>query len=227
MFLKDLLFPKFCVGCGFLGIYLCLKCQKNLRPIIHDACIYCKKPSLYGLTHPICKKKFGVDGCISLFYYDNLMKKIVKSMKYRLALDVWRDFKNAIVPKTVEKLLFFKDRRDLLLQPIPLHPNRLRERGFNQAKEVAEFINKYTNIPFIDVLQRTKDTPAQAQLTRQKDRYDNIRNAFKLIDFQRIEDKNIVLIDDVITTGWTVKEAAMILKKNRALKVFVVTIARG
>jgi ComF family protein len=155
------------------------------------------------------------------------MKKIVKSMKYRLALDVWRDFKNAIVPKTVEKLLFFKDRRDLLLQPIPLHPNRLRERGFNQAKEVAEFINKYTNIPFIDVLQRTKDTPAQAQLTRQKDRYDNIRNAFKLIDFQRIEDKNIVLIDDVITTGWTVKEAAMILKKNRALKVFVVTIARG
>jgi len=227
MFLKDLLFPKLCVGCGFLGIYLCPQCQKKLRPIIHDTCVYCNKSSLYGLTHLLCKKKSGIDGCISLFYYDNLMKKIVKSMKYRLALDVWRDFKNTIVPNIIQKLLFYKDRKDLFLQPIPLHINRLRERSFNQAEEVAEFINTYTKIPLINVLQRTKDTPAQAQLTRQKDRYDNIRGAFKLIDFQKIKNKNIILIDDVITTGWTVKEAAKELKQNGAGKIFIATIAKG
>ena len=91
MFLKDLLFPKFCLGCGFLGAYICTNCKKKLSYIKQDSCLYCGKPSLYGLTHPGCRREKGVDGFLSVFYYNNLLKSVIKSVKYRLATAVFEE----------------------------------------------------------------------------------------------------------------------------------------
>ena len=92
MFLTDLLFPKFCLGCGSIGVYLFLSFQNKLKPIEQDVCLYCKKPSFFGLTHLSCQKKLNIDGLLTLYYYGPILKKIIKNIKYRLATEVWQEF---------------------------------------------------------------------------------------------------------------------------------------
>ena len=111
--------------------------------------------------------------------------------------------------------------------PVPLHIKRESERGYNQAgyiaKEVAKEFNKeyYPNI-----LRRVKNTKAQSGLAR-GDRQSNIKDAFKVEWKECIEGKNILIVDDVITTGGTVRECSKVLKENGAKKVFVLALATG
>ena len=227
MFLKDLLFPKFCLGCGFLGAYICLNCQKKLNYIKSDFCLYCGKSSLYGFTHPGCRRDFGLDGFMSIFYYNNLLKKIIKSIKYRLAVEVWRELCLVIDPDKLEKIGFYKNsQRKFFLQPVPLHPGRLAARGFNQAKIITQFFNQFLQFPINDDLIRKKDTFSQAQLKSNQERYKNVRGAFAVAS-PAAADKNFILIDDVITTGATLKQAAGTLKRAGAGRVYAMTLAKG
>lgn len=230
MFLKDLLFPKFCLGCGTLGTYICPKCQRLLRYLNRDTCFYCKKASLYGLTHPICLKKFNVDGVVSIFYYNNLLKKIIKNVKYRLVTEAWKDLTRMIKPESIGRIAFYKKlSRDLFLQPIPLFKTKIRERGFNQAFLIAKFFQTFLEFSISDFLVRVKETFPQAELKTKRDRYQNLRGAFKVRPEYRsaLAGSNIILIDDVITTGSTAKEAGKTLKKTGANKVYVLAIAKG
>lgn len=229
MFLKDLLFPKFCLGCGFLGVYICLRCQNKLVYLDKDLCLYCRKPSLLGFTHPGCRRKNCVDGFISIFYYNDFMKKIIKNIKYRLATDVWYELCHVIKPEKLTRLHAFKKliKDDLCIEPIPLHAKKLRIRGFNQAKIIAQFFGSILNIPLTKLLIRKKDTLSQAQLENLKSRYENTLGAFQLKPEKAAEKKSFILIDDVLTTGSTIKEAARTIKKSGAKSVFVLTVAVG
>ena len=193
-----------------------------------DICLYCGKPSLYGLTHPGCKRDFGLDGFLSIFYYNNLLKKIIKSIKYRLAVEVWRELCLVIEPDKLEKIGLYKknSKRKFSLQPIPLHPGRLAARGFNQAKIITQFFNQFLQFPISDDLIRKKDTFSQAQLKNNQDRYKNVRGAFA-VSSPTAADKNFILIDDVITTGATLKQAAGTLKRAGAGRVYAMTLAKG
>src|SRR3989344_5576779 len=173
MFLKDLLFPKFCLGCGFLGAYICPNCQQKLSYIEKDTCLYCGRASLHGFTHPGCRRNYGIDGFLSLFFYNSFLKKIIKDIKYRLATDVWGELCLVIEPEKLEKLKIFKNLYGdgLCLESVPLHPKKLRTRGFNQAKIISRFFNQSLNLPATDYLLRTKDTQSQAQMKKNKDRY--------------------------------------------------------
>ncbi|OGK24079.1 hypothetical protein A3C25_05200 [Candidatus Roizmanbacteria bacterium RIFCSPHIGHO2_02_FULL_38_11] len=228
MFLKDLLFPKFCLGCGFLGAYICSNCQKKLSYISKDVCLYCGKASLWGLTHPGCRRNHGVDGLVSIFYYNNLLKKVIKSIKYRLALDVWEELCLVIEPDKLNKIAAYKKLNfaKFFLQPIPLHTSRLRSRGFNQAKIIASFFSQLLQRPVTEYLLRKKSTFSQAQLKNNKDRYINMRGAFEVLT-REVDDKNFILVDDVITTGSTLKEAAWTLKRAGASRVVALTLAKG
>lgn len=228
MFLKDILFPKFCLGCGFLGAYICTNCKKKLSYISADVCLYCERKSLYGLTHPGCSRENGVDGLLSIFYYNNLLKTIIKSIKYRLATDVWKELCLVIEADKLLKLRFFKDylKADFYLEPIPLHRFKLKQRGFNQAKIIADFFNQFLNFTASEFLIRKKDTSAQAQMKNNQDRYHNTLGAFDVLE-KKAQDKNFILVDDVVTTGSTVKEATKVLKKAGAKRVFVLTLAKG
>ena len=112
------------------------------------------------------------------------------------------------------------------MQPIPLYPGRLATRGFNQAKIISQFFNQFLQFPISEYLLRKKDTFSQAQLKTNKDRYKNVQGAFE-ISSQDISDKNFILIDDVVTTGSTLKEAARTLKRSGAGRVFAITLAKG
>ncbi|OGK40697.1 hypothetical protein A2954_05555 [Candidatus Roizmanbacteria bacterium RIFCSPLOWO2_01_FULL_37_12] len=228
MFLKDIVFPKFCLGCGYLGAYICTNCKKKLSYIKQDNCLYCGKASLYGLTHPGCRREKGVDGLLSLFYYNNLLKAIIKSVKYRLATDVWKELCLVIEPDMLKKINVYKNitEGDIYLEPIPLHRNKLRTRGFNQAKIIADFFNRFLKLQLSGYLMRSKDTSSQAQMKNNKDRYSNMLGAFEALE-QDVNNKRFVLVDDIVTTGSTVKEAARVLKRAGAKNVFVLTLAKG
>lgn len=225
MFILDLLFPKFCLGCGYVGVYLCPSCLKKLEPVKQDVCLYCKKPSLLGLTHINCNNKLNIDGVITIYRYNPMLKIIIKNIKYRLAVQVWKDFYKMITPEVIRKLDCYKKLpSNLVIQPIPLSKNRFNERGFNQANFIGEFFQKFLHYPIVNLLSRNKEVPAQAQIKNKKGRYLNTKGIFTAT--QGVN-PNVLLVDDIITSGSTVKEAARILKMAGAKKVYVLALAKG
>lgn len=228
MTIKDLLFPKLCLGCNALGSYICSDCQKKMNVINKDICLYCGRSSYMGLTHPGCKKKNGIDGVMSFYHYNFFMQKVIKHIKYRLATDVFKEFSQIIQPETSKKLLFYKRLlKNGLLQPVPLHSTKLKLRGFNQALLIGCFFNSILQLPIVNYFKRTRDTVSQTEMKQKKDRYLNIRRAFELNGNINISSKEILVVDDVITTGYTILEFSKALKQHGALKVYAITLAKG
>ena len=118
MSFTDLLFPKHCLGCGYFGAYICLKCQRLLRYLERSNCFYCKKASLYDLTHPSCLKKFNISGVTAIFYYNPTLKKILKNIKYRLVTEAWKDLTKVIDPTAITKISFYKRIKRDFLNPV-------------------------------------------------------------------------------------------------------------
>lgn len=229
-FLKDVFFPKFCLGCGKVGTYLCNNCYKKLAYFDKDCCIYCQKPSPYGLTHPGCRKPLGIDGFMTIFRYNDLLKKTIKSFKYRLATAVWDELSLSIRPEKLLKTNFFNrviKNEKIFLQPIPLHPKKIRERGFNQALIITKFFQRYLSLLTTDTLIRTKETKPQASIKSKKERAQNLHNAFAVKKKNNVINRTFVLVDDLLTSGRTAEAAATTLKKNGAKKVYVLTLAKG
>ncbi len=228
MFLKNLLFPKLCLGCNAVGSYICLDCEQKLKVIERNTCIYCGHSSYVGLTHPVCKKENGIEGFVAFYLYNSLMKKIIKHIKYRLATDVFDEFRQIIQPIIQEKLLFYKQIfRNGLLQPVPLHSTKLKLRGFNQALLVGNFFNTILKIPVVDYFERRKKTFAQAEIHNKKDRYHNIKGAFQPKKKTELTGKTVIIVDDVVTSGLTVLELGKAIKRCGAAKIFVIALARG
>jgi len=229
--LKNVFFPKICFGCGRLGSYLCPSCINKLRLINKDVCPYCQRGSYFGLTHPTCRRWRGLDGLKSFFYYDNLVKKIVKNIKYQLVTEAIDDLWQAISREKIEELFFYKQlAKDFIFIPVPLHRKKERKRGFNQAKELVKFFAKILNFSINNkLIIKVKDTKPQVELEKPEDRYKNILGAFSLVKnvkVEQIKGKKFIIFDDVWTTGWTIKEIAKVFKKTGAAKVFALTIAR-
>ena len=229
MFLLDILYPKHCFICKKLGFYICDNCKNKLQLIDHDICIYCDKSSYLGLTHPACKRKYGIDGCMFVYKYNNYLKVIIKTLKYRLVKDGFdRLMSIAHVPartkihSLINTLNIFP-----ILSPIPLNKNRKNQRGFNQSDIICAYLSKRLRLENEEFLIRIKKTKTQAKLGSKKLRYNNIRGAFKLKSNPIVLGKNIILVDDIVTSGSTVKEAAAVLKRNKALNVFVFALAKG
>lgn len=230
-FIKDILFPKYCFGCAKFGIYICISCKHRLQTLHFDICPYCRKKSYFGLTHPACKKENGVDGLKSIYRYNDVVKKITMQIKYRLVTDAFSEFFFNIPHEKMEELLFYRKLSiDCLLIPVPLHPHRLRQRGFNQSYEMARFFSKMLQFPLLNnMIIRKKNTHPQVIYSRPQERYLNVRGAFgfvEQVDKNLVENKQCIIVDDVWTTGWTIKEVAKVLKKQGAEKVFALTIAR-
>jgi len=114
-----------------------------------------------------------------------------------------------------------------LIMPVPLHWRRLKERGFNQSVILAREVARAHSIHLdFEILKRTNYTKPQTNLSR-KQRSTNVKGAFEVADRERVEGKRVVLIDDVYTTGSTVRECARVLIKNGAADVAVLTLARA
>jgi ComF family protein len=113
-----------------------------------------------------------------------------------------------------------------MMIPVPLHRSRERERGFNQALELSRKLSRFIRTPVVSgLLVRSRPTKVQAGLSRRERRL-NLAGAFRLSRSGVVEDKRVLLVDDVFTTGATLNECAKILKRNGAQRVNVLTVAR-
>ena len=215
----DLLFPKYCVGCKKLGSYLCPNCEEKLELITVQNCPVCGRKSLTGITHKFCKYKLSLDGSTSIFNYKNPIKQAVHQIKYRLVKDEIKTFVDLMLKFLPKNFPEF----DLII-PIPLHPKKQKERGFNQSEEIAKIL--FPNLLLNNCLIRTKYTKAQFGLKSQE-RKENIKGAFAVKNPEKIINKKILLIDDVATTYSTLNEACRILKTSGASFVWSLTLAHG
>lgn len=218
MNILDFFFPKLCLGCGRIGRYFCLDCQKAIRFVdTHECrCPMCGRQALDGITHPRCQTRYGIDGLTSFFYYDGIIRKAVKALKYRYVSHLAEEFVSLIPSFSFPRVTMI---------PIPLHPSRLKERGFNQAEILGKSIVRQLHIPIcLDILKRVKKTDPQASIKHRKDRLDNMKDVFIV---SRVPNHDsVVLFDDVFTTGATMRAAANSLKRNGVSCVWAVTMAR-
>ena len=169
------------------------------------------------LSHHYC-----YDQVYSPFIYSEEMRYLIKKMKYQKKIH----FANILAQLFIQKIDQFNDfQLPQVIIPIPMHTERLKQRGFNQALELSRFFASHYQLPLnYSGLIRSRHTNLQAGMTA-KQRQKNVRQAFMLKE--PIEYTHIALIDDVMTTGSTVNEAAKILKKNGVNKVDVWSIARA
>ena len=213
--------PQHCAlcGAGTSNRRLCAGCDADLSHHRAPACPICALPALDGQVCGAClHRPPAFDRTLAAFSYRFPLDRLLHAFKYsgNLALA-------EILAEPLARLAAVHPKPDLLM-PMPLHPVRLRERGFNQSLEIARPISRWLDIPLAaDACRRTRDTPTQAGLKWQERRR-NVRDAFAC-DLD-LSGKKIAVLDDVMTTGATLNEISRILKDRGAFEVSAWVVAR-
>ncbi|MBI2596385.1 ComF family protein [Candidatus Daviesbacteria bacterium] len=230
MNILDLLFPKKCVGCNKLGAYFCPGCISNILQA-ELVCPGCERPSIGGVTHPVCRRKFGLDGLWSLGVYSGSLRSAIQKIKYRYIKELAEDLVDITLEYWAKSGTFLLDEikknygKDWVVVPVPLHWTRKNSRGFNQSSLFAKVFADRLGLDYSEALKRHKMTSSQVGLDSQK-RRQNIKNTFSLTMNHELITNNTILVDDVWTTGSTLKECCYVLKRNGAKKVWSLTLAR-
>jgi ComF family protein len=217
----DFLLPGNCLLCGANSgrNLLCQPCSDDLPRLPEASCPQCGEQSPNGERCGSCLNQAPhFVSTRALYRYDFPTDRLIQALKYghQLAVAAW------LGGLMAEQLRGHSC--DLIL-PLPLHPDRLRQRGFNQSVELARPLSAVLNKPLaLDCLWRTRATPPQAELAL-KERGRNVRGAFECR--QEIGDRSILLIDDVMTSGATLDECARILMLHGARRVDVAVAARA
>jgi ComF family protein len=228
-------FPSDCRLCG-------TPLTNISRLPVCPTCLLAMTP-LTGSTCDLCGERIGVDGganqscqacqesrphfhkAAAYGAYDGELREVIHLLKYE-RVETAAGVLGRMLADAIQKLGPFAD--PILVVPVPLYRSKRRERGFNQAELIARAALKGTALRCelrVDVLERTRPTVSQIGLTRAQ-RIENIRGAFRVPHLNRVAGREILLVDDVLTTGTTASECARVLRKAGAEKVWVATVAR-
>jgi ComF family protein len=217
----DLLLPASCLLCGgdSKSEVVCAACAGELPQLTEQRCPLCADRTTHGERCGAClKDPPAFTRTLVAYRYDYPLDRIVHALKYGLQLAVAGWCADQLAPLTGD------ERFDRIL-PLPLHDERLRERGFNQSGEIAKALGRRLDLPVdLTSLLRTRATPPQAELPH-KERLRNVRGAFECRT--DLTGQHLLLIDDVMTTGATANECARILKLHGAASVTVAVVARA
>lgn len=192
-----------------------------------DVCPYCERPSLFGKTHRSCMSEGCVDGLISTFIYKGIFSQIIKGIKYKGIRSAFGNLFNTFPAARRRDIVNITSvYHNAVFVPIPLHSRRQKKRGFNQAAVIARYYAQMCNVRYVDhYIKRSKFTPQQVKMSSHVDRLTNVHGAFTTVRDSQIC-PTVFLIDDVWTTGATVKQAAFELKKSGCETVYAFTLAR-
>lgn len=224
MGILDFFYPKRCVGCKKVGTYFCAPCIKVAKLHFPQVCPVCEKPSPLGTTHKRCATKYTPDGLLVIWRYEGTPRKLIHKLKYKFASDLALSLASPaanLMRRTLQKGKF-------TIVPIPLHWQRRNWRGFNQAEEIAKLLAGEMGWEVNPLLKRKKPTKQQVGLKKSQ-RKENIKGAFALAQSsnQQInKSTNILIFDDVWTSGSTMREAVKVLKKAGFRRVWCLTLAR-
>ena len=230
--LRDLVFPPLCIGCHHLLTpsdkpwQICPNCRQRVIRNRPPFCQMCSRP-LSHFSKPFCKTcrrlPRAFNQAWAATFYTDKMSDLLFKFKYGQKTGL-RYFFSHLMLAFVETYRLPLATIDLIV-PIPLHPSRQRERGFNQSELLAALVSRRLAIPLsAGHLVRVRPTGFQARL-RQKERWTNLEAAFKMKSSLAVRGKNILLIDDLLTTGATSSGAAQVLKTAGAATVYVLALA--
>jgi competence protein ComFC len=195
----NLLFPSKCLGCGKENEILCPECLRRI-----DYPTLLKSNNILAATD----------------YNDELAKKAIWLLKYRGIKQIAEPLAELIKQRTLEKIKI----KNPVFIPIPLSSKRLKERGFNQSELIAKYLSDTT---ITNVLYKTKETVSQVSIKDREKRLNNLKGSFAVKNAELIKDKNIILIDDVSTTGATIAEVKRVLREAGAKNIVALVVARG
>ncbi len=206
----DTLFPQRCAGCKVYGVLLCARCVAHIQGT----------PSS---THPFITAIFD--------YKNPVIRHAIWRFKYKNARGFAELFGKKIYEEIIGDLgddLYVSKSETFLLVPIPLHKKRLRNRGYNQSNLIVRVISKNDTGNIFELtssaLVRIRETNPQAKSIKRAARFENLRGAFRA-DTKQVRGKNIILIDDVTTTGATFSEARKTLLSAGARSVRAYAVA--
>lgn len=230
--LVSLFYPPFCAACSgavTAGESLCPACAATASRIQPPFCAKCSQPFTGAITDTFtcanCEDRvLHFDAAISAYRSRGVVRKVMHDFKYGRRLHL-RNLLGHWLAQALDDPRLAGRRFDFIV-PVPLHPARKRERGFNQAELLARALSGQTGLMVRDVLQRTRYTTTQTQFDR-TERMENLKGAFRLRRRCDVQDSRMLLIDDVLTTGSTLSECASVLKQAGALSVHAATAARG
>ncbi len=185
-------------------------------------CPKCGRPQASGILCPTCRQlQTEIDGIRSPYRFDEVIRKAIHQLKYHNLKAI-----SSCLAELLADYLQSNPLRGEAIVPVPLHPRRLRERGYNQSSLLAWKLGKLTNLPVVEnCLIRIKEAQPQVKAHNIEERRENVIDAF-MCHNEKISGKQIILIDDVCTSGATLESCALALKSKGAASVWGLTLAR-
>lgn len=212
--LLDVLLPPSCAGCGRYGAVLCPRCTRGLRPASRDADLFLAPDGGVVVGD-------AVEVAVAAFAYGGHLRHALASLKYGSAARVARSLAERASPALdpLRGLL-----PDAALVPVPVHAERLRQRGYNQAALLARELSRGSSLRVVDVLERRRPTTQQHRLDRAS-RLRNLREAFG-VKSGREPPRLAILVDDILTTSATMEACAGALRAAGTDRVLGFAVAR-
>lgn len=230
--LKDALAPARCIQCLIEGTWYCGLCRNSTPPHVLT-CIICKQERPAGRTCVLCREETSITGIVSAGAYSNQpLQRGIEWLKFKGIRPLAEILGALLIPRIASIAPLEYLAKHAVLVPLPLHTWRKRTRGFNQSEDIANAIGRICTIQVAHILKRTAATSSQANLPHTL-RAQNMENAFSLAISKQeyihlIQKKpNIIIIDDVATTGSTLSSAACALPSIPGMQIWGAVVARG
>lgn len=226
------LFPRQCAGCqgAVARGWWCPECRQKLVPIREPRCECCSHPFEGVLSGkflcPNCEgRTFHFESAVAVMSSRGVVRELIHGLKYHSMAWAARPLGEMGFNGLCDPRL--GDVPDVLV-PVPLHPLRRRERGYNQSQLLAREMGRRSRIPVAGLLRRVRNTPTQTHFDRAR-RMKNLKRAFVVASGmgERVRGANVLLVDDVVTTGSTFDECARTLLEAGADRVSALAIGRG
>jgi len=212
-----------------LGEYLCAECESKVTRIVPPFCAKCSEPFDGAITTEFAcancaHRNLYFEAAVSAYRARGIVRHVILNFKYGKQIHLRHLVARWLVAALDDERI--RERRFDAIVPVPLHPARQRERGFNQAGLLADWISAHLSVRSRPVLERIHFTTTQTAFDR-TERIQNLRGAFRLRKKADVRKWRVLLIDDVLTTGSTLSECARTLKQAGAQSVYAATAARA
>ncbi len=218
----DLLFPKRCVECQKVGDFVCFDCISRISRIVTFTCHSCGKITQSGQYCKSCRGSVELTGVMVVCdYNEGPTKEMIHHLKYSGFLEL-----SEILGELLVERIKKSGKSNFIVVPVPMDQKKENERGFNQSELIARYISKKLGFKGGLALSKIKKTKSQMKLKR-SERLRNLENAFECEDIRLIKNQNILLVDDVMTTGTTLNECAKELRRHGVKQVWGAVVAKG
>ena len=230
--IASLLYPPACTICSAsvpAGEYLCAECDAKITRIVPPFCEKCSEPFAGAISGAFtcancAHRTLHFDAAVAAYRSRGIVRRVMLDFKYSRQIHLRHPVARWLLAALDDERL--RGRRFNVIIPVPLHPARERQRGFNQASLLAELVSAHVSIQAKPALERIRYTTTQTAFDR-AERMENLHGAFRLRKNADVRDLHVLLIDDVLTTGSTLSECARVLKEAGARSVHAATAARA